>query len=251
MLTGESTSFYQTYLVPLIAGISLAISLTTLLRNRKEYTRTSRDQLTSLLSKLSDLELEREKFEFENADRRADHHVGQMARKYDHQSWYLARQAVYLTTLISRKHVTDIEYATVAVALGQHGDYEEAEVYWGKAINRAGNRPDRYLHMKGLARQYFTSGSYTSGREKYEEALRQSEGGAGDSLHYVRGELYRSWARTEAEADYSKGRKYSPAELYDRARGEYVKIKSPVLRNRGLDWLDGVKGKFITPQPES
>lgn len=246
MFAAENAPDIITYASWFAGVVGFALGLYNFIKGRREFARATRDQLTGVMNKLSELDVERDKFEYENATRISDHHVGQMLRKYDHRNWYLARQVTYLMDLIPNQ-VTDIEYAAVAIALDQHNDREEAMKYWGMAIRKAGGGSDRFLHMKGLARHHFTYGDYNSGRDKYTEALGLASGG-GDAMHYVRGELYRSWARSEAEVATTEQEAKRAGDLYRKAKAEYELVRSPRLRRRGLEWLEGVREKFITPQ---
>src|SRR5215213_10155076 len=121
MFAAENAPDIITYASWFAGVVGFVLGLYNFIKDRREFARATRDQLTGVMNKLSELDVEREKFDYENAARKSDHHVGQMLRKYGHRDWYLARQAAYLMSLVPGR-VTDIEYAAVAMALERHGD---------------------------------------------------------------------------------------------------------------------------------
>ncbi|MDM8530455.1 hypothetical protein QUF63_04735 [Anaerolineales bacterium HSG25] len=224
-----------------ISGIALMFSvLTTVISLRQrslDVQRNVRDQLSNIINELHTTFVEKQKLKPSfQPNKNLTPEESNRLRRIRNKNRFLVRQAVFLIEQLPMKLVSDMEYAEVAIALDTIGNIPQAELYWKKSVDAAVDDFYKSSNTKGYARFLVTHDRYDEARQIYKQRINAIHDNS-DHMKYAKGELYRSWARGEAEVNsLSKAN-----ELFRKAETEYNSIQNTELKLSGLSNLNEAK----------
>ena len=235
--------------------LALIFSILTLAQKVYEIRRTTRSQITEVMSKLLSANIELEKIRVEIEKDGMTLQSGVMLDKHKRLNHSLAQQADYLM----RKKpslVSAVEYANLAIAFETVNDPYMADLYWNLAIkatstffnvegdwiealterDESGEENQGYNlnYLKAMfTRRYgaflYSMGKQKEGNEKFNDAvmlLNLDE----DRAHWEKGFLYRKWAHNvlqeNLKIDEFQNRKNEVNLLLVKSRQAYKDIKN-------------------------
>jgi tetratricopeptide (TPR) repeat protein len=219
----------------LISTFSLSVSFFALRQKSSESERTIRNQLTDAISKLDSVFAEWDKLIYESSDKSSDPYFVSRRSFLNGQKRFLARQAIYLMTHIPDL-VTDFEYNRVADAFCSIGDYDQANKYFEKAVEKAEGAYYRSMCIRAYARCLFGQGGIDDGRKRFKEAIELVPLDS-DVNRFHTAETYQRWAILEGDAqnwEEARERLKNSSEIY-------LKVISKRQRDQGLANLGQVE----------
>jgi hypothetical protein len=197
----------------IFSGGALVVSVITLaltqVQRALDNRRIIRQQLTEVLSRITDMQIEGRK------SPEAMEYLGPALTAQ-------ARLAAVLTDQLPPRLVSEIDYVSLASA---SFDPIEARQYYEKAISVARTAYYRRLARRGYASFLFESGDYEAGASQFNAALNEVTQ-PGDEAHAMRLDLYRTWAWYEQQAGHAE----RAAENLRLAQDELGKIENLALR---------------------
>lgn len=177
----------------LISVLSLIISI---VQKQKETDRGIRKNLSDSLENVSKINLEVSKLKQDQALFNSANGI-ELRRMYNSQRRILIAHADFLVSRYDSL-TTDIDCNLIAGGYEAIGDYEKAEIYWVKTIEKSISNPIRHMNLRGYARFLFHQGKFQLGRSKYEEALKVELSDTDDNRRLI-SDTYLMWASTERE----------------------------------------------------
>lgn len=210
-------------------GVAILSLIINVVQKQTENNRTLRNQLTDVMSKLATVAGEVGKLQAERESKGNTPFIQGRFINLNDQRNFLARQATALMSKIA-KTVTDVEYATVAVAFRGIGDFGQADEYWRKAIEVSSSDFYRTQSLRGYANFLFVAGQHEAGREHYRQSLGVIRGDD-DRACNMKGETLQRWALAEAGAGYIE----EARRLLDQSRNTFRRVRSSAMRKHALD----------------
>lgn len=183
ILTFFTESGIDKWLPIAISTLALVVSL---VGNRQKIRDTQislRKQLTELLEKLTDLNLEREKARALNTSL-PQNYFGLL----NDQRRFFVRQAAFLADRVETQ-VSPYEYRLLADGFVDIDDVFEAEKYFKLGIQRTKNPFEKTIMLRGYARLLAIEGRWDEARESFQAALHQAVGNTDRQIFY-RSECY-------------------------------------------------------------
>jgi tetratricopeptide (TPR) repeat protein len=178
----------------LVSTFALVFSILSLRQKAGEGRLVLRKQLTDLLEKLSELNIEVAKFRFirEKKDEYPPNYIGLL----NDQRRFIVRQAAFVASRI-RNLVSPYEYLVLAGGFDSIDDTYQAERLY-KLASRTNDQIDRGIAIRGYARYLFNRGRIEESRQQYSKAVECFKGDS-DHLRHHRGDTYERWAGQERE----------------------------------------------------
>ncbi len=181
-----------------ISIVALLVSVITagytMMRQQKEDIRSKKEELRKIISELVNLREDhslriislQDIFARETASKLCETKV----------NIYLTA-AEYLIHQIS-EHVSSIEYRTIAYEYEVRGNYELAEKYYKKALNKSTIPLEKALSLREVASLQFSKlGKAKEGRNYYEQAINLLDKIPDPYFQLTKAETYRLWATQE------------------------------------------------------
>ena len=227
-----------------IAAFLLSIFATyrTEKKAREERQRTIRSQLTDVLGRLTDLQLDLAKLQLEAKNNR-EYFVA-VNSVIAQQNGFLIDQAVYLSEQIPQL-VTTYEVNTIAAANANAGNFIVAERYYQNAIKISPNALYKSLAVRSYAMFLFPQGRIKEARDQFRAAIDLLKG-EDNAVRSTNGFSYQIWAQNELNFARSPER---ANEYFEKARNEYASIDVEFMRNMALENLDAARNQNIPPAP--
>lgn len=175
---------------------AIMLSILSFRQKAHEVRLALRSQLTDLLEKLSDLNTEVAKFNYQR-EKKDEEYPPHYPRLLNDQRRFLVRQAAFVAAQIARL-VSPYEYLVMAGAFDAVDDIFQAEHFYSVAASRASDLLDRGIAVRAYARFLFVQSRIPEGREQYARALDCFRGDV-DRLKHFRGDTYERWAAQEFE----------------------------------------------------
>lgn len=216
------------------------ISAWTFLQKRGEAKSALRKQLTDMIEKLHDLNVENAKSNDEKLGLQYPKHFG---RLLSDQRRFLVRQAKYIGEQIPNL-VSPYELMVIAIGLDEIDDAPEAKKWFLRALAKADSEFDEVIVRRQFGRTLFRSGQIEDAREQFELASKVFKGNSDREMIYA-GDTFERWGGLET--DY--GSKSRAPQLFGLAEQEYSRIGAEWLRKRQLDRLASV-GKSREDRPK-
>jgi tetratricopeptide (TPR) repeat protein len=207
---------------------AFVVSAWTFMQKKSEAKGALRKQLTEIIEKLHDLNVENAKANDENLRKQYPKNFG---RLISDQRRFLVRQAKYIAEQIP-KLVSPYELMVIAIGLEEIDDAPEAEKWFRKAVSKVSNQFDEVIVRRQFGRALFRSGQVDEARKQFQLASEVLKGTSDREIIY-NGDTFERWAGLET--DYGSSVKAS--DLLQRAELEYEKIGAEWLRKRQLDRL--------------
>lgn len=162
-------------IVIIISACALTLSLfsliITLIQKSKETKRTIRKTLTDTLEGVSKINVEASKLKAANDIDFSSESMISLRRNFNSQRRILLAHADFLVQRYDEL-TTDIDFNILAGAYATIGDYEKAEVYWKKTIEKSFSLAMKHMNMRGFGIFLFKIGKQDLGREIFNEALK-------------------------------------------------------------------------------
>ena len=171
--------------------IALVFSTITLVQKLLEQSRGWRKQLTEILEKITDINLESEK---SRNNTKGDYPPNYQGLLNDQRRFFV-RQAAFLTKKIP-KQVSPYEWLIVAWGWVRIDEPEEAEHLFQSGIQSASSLVDRGLSNRSYAFFLADEGRLTEANRYFAEAIGAFEG-PGDRLIFYRSTTYERWSLYE------------------------------------------------------
>jgi hypothetical protein len=201
---------------------AFVMSLLSFFQKTREGQQSLRKQLTEVLQKLSDFNIEVAKFN-SLPDKTA--YPPNFRGLISDQRRFLTRQAAYFSERIPDL-VSPYEYLVMAWAFDDTDDVEQADHFFDLASRKQRNKIDQGIALRSYARFQFSQHLLDEGRANYNTALACFQGES-DRLCFYRGVTYERWA--DQEDDWSNRDKAT--QLLQLAKTEYTKIKKTRRRD--------------------
>jgi len=210
--------------------LSLVTNVLTFRQKRYETERGLRQQITDVIGKLNGVFEQDEQLRREAADDRNNPAIVNLRSFYNGQKLFYARQAIYL--MDQAKHVTEVEYNSLARAFASNDDLPQADDYYERAISVSPTPFYKAINLRGRARILFALGRVDDGRAAFIEAL-ELVAADSDPNMWFHGETHQRWAALER--DY-QNHKEAEARFKD-AELAYKAIRLPARQREGLNNL--------------
>ncbi len=196
------------------------------MRKKGEAKGAIRKQLTDIIEKLHDVNIENAKA---NDKKLGEQYPRNYGRLLSDQRRFLVRQAKYNAEQIP-KLVSPYELMVIAVGLEEIDDAPEAEKWFRKAVSKAFNEFDEIIIRRQFGRALFRVGQIDDARKQFQLASEVRKGTTDRQIIY-NGDTFERWGGLEA--DY--GSRTKARDLMQLAELEYKKIGANWLRKRQLD----------------
>jgi hypothetical protein len=217
---------------------SLALLVTSLghFQKRAETKIALRKQLTELLEKLTDLNLESSKART-NPSQSPPNTLGLL----NDQRRFFVRQAAFLVTQLP-KQVSPYEYRLVADGFNDIDETPEAEKYFRMGIKKSKTSVDKTIITRQYARWLYVERRFGEAVDQFDEAAKAAEG-KGDRLTFYRFECYERFANLAAENRDHENFKlaYEKAVIEARRYENPVRLEKAKERLAALDF--GARGR--------
>lgn len=227
-------TYYKDAATLIFSLAAFTLSAWTFMQKQGEAKGALRKQLTDIIEKLHDLNVESSKSTDEKLGQQYPKNFG---RLLSDQRRFLVRQAKYISEQIPRL-VSPYELMVIAVGLDEIDDGSEAKKWFARATAKADNPFDEVIVRRQLARALFRSDQITEAREQFLHASKVLRGVSDREIIYT-GDTFERWARLEA--DY--GSQTQASQLLQAAKQEYSRIAAEGLRKRQMDRL----AAFVAP----
>jgi tetratricopeptide (TPR) repeat protein len=232
---------YVSIVAVVISLISLVI---TLLQKRSETKRTIRSQLTDVITDLDSVFDEDNKITGDNTNASSESSLQKRRSFLNGRKRFLARQAIFLMDQMP-KLVTDFEYNAVADAFHQIGEFDEANSYYEKAIERANRTYYKSIIMRAYAQCLFNQQKFQEARKYYQESINLAVLDSDPHIYHT-AETYERWARMEATWSFAKEAKV----LFEKANSVYAKLSNSELQNEALSRLRTLEEETLSQKSE-
>lgn len=209
--------------VTLVASFfALTFSILTLRQKSGESRLELRKQLTELLEKITEFNIEVAKFR--HLRNKNDEYPPNYIALLNDQRRFLVRQAAFVASRI-KKLVSPYEYLLIAGGFGDIDDIYQAE-YFYKIAAKAPDQRDRAIATRSYANYLAKQGRKDDARQNYSNAIECFKGDS-DSLRLSRGDTYERWARWESEWSNETDSR----SLLERAAAEYESLTNTAWRS--------------------
>ena len=209
--------------ITLIASISaLIFSILSYRQKSNEGKLALRKQLTDLLEKLTELNIEAAKFRLKESE-----YPGNYSGLLNDKRRFLVRQANFLINSISDL-VSPYEYLLVAGAYDEINDTFQAEMYYRRAIDSSIEPIDKGIAVRGYARYLFQQGPTGQDQARIQyNAVVELFSQKNDRHKIYLADSYIRWGNQEREW------KNFPAalDLFEKAVSAYSSLSNPGRRN--------------------
>ena len=220
-VTTNSAAFQAKDWITLCASLSaLFFSILTYRQKSGESRLSLRKQLTELLEKLTDLNLEAGKYR----NKKTDYPTNYLGLLNDQRRFFI-RQAEFVAEQIPAL-VSPYEYLVLAGAFDETDDTPQADKYFNLAIASTSKKFDQGIATRGYGRFLFVQGNLQEARLKIEAAIQCFVGEDDRSLIYT-ANSYERWAALEDEW----GDPLERLRLLGKAIEFYDKLSNPTRRS--------------------
>lgn len=245
----------QVYTKNTIDIISIIISIVALLlsvyaninsqtREESEKNRTIRIQLTDVLGRINNLNLENARI-FKDYSEADPEYASRISAILNQENVSLLWQAKYLSEQIPDL-ISVVDLNTIAYANFLANNILEAEGFHKKSIEKAKNNNDNYsraLTTRSYAIFLFSTGRSTEGRRQYETSVTLLESlpikGNSDVIPSTIGYTYQQRAISELSiGEIENAKKY-----FNKAESEFNKMENSFVKNTYLRSLNDLKYK--------
>jgi tetratricopeptide (TPR) repeat protein len=234
--TGWSEASAKDVATIAVSTLAFGISVLTLSQKTNESKVGLRKQLTDILEKLHETNVENTKANDPNFRSSYPQNYG---RLISDRRRFLVRQAKYISEQIPIL-VSPYEMMFIAVGLEDIDDASEADKWFQRAIRKASTEFDKVIVRRQYGRSLFRNGQFVDAREQYKAALNIFRHTSDKHLIY-QGDTYERWAGMEADC----GDPREASRLYDRAILEYERIRADGLRERQLQRAREASAKLV------
>lgn len=217
---------------------AFVISALSYFSKSKENRLSLRKQLTDVLEKITELNLEavRSRGSGEN-----EGYPEEYRRLLNDQRRFLVRQAAHLIGEISYL-VSPYEYGLTANAFQAIDEVDQAEKFFNLAVKRAKSRLDRGIILRQYVRFLYSQGRVEEARTQMPVVL-DCFTGESDLSHYYRADTYERWSRHEQDwSDLVLAKNH-----LEEALREYKQIKMPSRRDTETRRVQGILTTLDNP----
>jgi hypothetical protein len=219
----------------LVSSSALVVSIASFLQKTRENRLALRKQLTDLLEKLTDLNVEAGKFRA-SKDSYPSNYLGLL----NDQRRFLIRQASSIVNQI-KDLVSPFEYLLIAGGFDEIDD-PQSTTFFELAISSARNPVEQGIAIRGYDRYLFSHGQLDEARRRYKQAI-VAFTGTSDRLCVYRTDTLERWPAHEREWHFPDEANV----LLDRAIRECDTLSNPTRRKRDIERLqDLLKGYSST-----
>jgi len=209
------------------SAIAILLSVLSFRQKSGEGRLALRKQLTDILEKLTELNMEIAKFAYFRLEK--SDYPPNYGRLLNDQRRFLVRQASFVASKI-KDIVSPYEYLVIAGAFDGVDDVSQAEHYFQLAISNSTDLLDRGIASRSYARFLFSQGSVDEAKKQYEKAVKCFSVES-DRFHHYRGDTYERWANVAK--DWSSEAEVN--DLIEKASIEYGKLKNPRRREQEVE----------------
>jgi len=233
--SGEKPFETKDYVTLFSALTALIFSSLSLFQKRRETTASERKQLSEILSKLVDLNLQVATF---NANALASGMPPNTPGILGDHRRFLVRQAAFLSQEPGLR-VSSYEFLIIAWAFDEIDDYEQAEAFFLKAAQTNSDWMSPGLALRSYARFLYKQGDIEKARKQYEASV-TAFGTRHDRARYYRGDTYARWAMQELSSDIPHAQL-----LFDKGEAEFNAERNTSAKQRHLEGLAAQRTKGI------
>jgi hypothetical protein len=222
--------------VTLGASLSaLIISLLSYRQKSKEGRIALRNQLTTLLEKLTDLNMNAELSKVKKDD-----YPPNYINLLNDQRRFLVRQASFILTRITDL-VSPYEYLLIAGSFDEINDPYQAEINFTSAIENATDAVDKGIAYRGFGRYLFHQGEdmIDIARARFERAI-STFPELGDRNIIYRADTHERWAALELEYGHRKEALFQ----FECTVAEYARLSNPSRRTFHQNRLKSIASKY-------
>ncbi len=201
-------------------------------RAESQNNQALKSELRVVLQRLS--QLPSEQFEKKKEHEGDENAIAFFASQANQEGTLLAKQSASIAKKIPPELITSIEYASIAVALQNSYQIDEALTYLSMAKLKVEGMNDEVSVLRGIANLKFISGQPEQGRTEYQEALSVFSKYQGHNEYTIKSThvwTYRYWAYAEAGI----GR----LDLANQKLEQAMKLTSTIMISPGRSQLEG------------
>jgi tetratricopeptide (TPR) repeat protein len=187
------------YYTIIISVIALIVSIfLNFFQRAKDEKRSTRKDLSDTLESIAKINIENTKLRQNNVE--ATPEIIELRRNYNSQRRILIAHADFLISNYD-DIVIDIDCNIAAGAYKTIGDYDKAELYWKKTIEKSDSAPIKHMNLRGYGTFLFEQGKIEAGRSKFREALLIDLPDSDASKSLIT-DTYLMWAKLERDFNY-------------------------------------------------
>lgn len=200
-----------------------------------------RKQLTEILEKLVNLNIEIAKYKIEREllSNKLPENYGGLIN--DYRRFFVTHAAAIVAEMPKSKTFSH-ELSLIAQAFDNIDDNLNAEKFFNKAIERAENTVDKILSSRSYARYVFNKVDRRSGDEMFNKIINSYENETSESIIYYRAETYKRWGTLYKginEIEYKR--------LMGLAKLEFSKLKNEITKNGEIKRIDNLISPPVSP----